>query len=327
MQLIPKMKSIGIKLIKLLGISFEYGSDMLQFLRYNHHSPFVEKRRRLFYRIIISAHTIEKGLALKEPRVLFGKTKIHELMKMLRQYDGPSHDLPVRMAVGSVREYLRFHTLRNIADPFLEELNVWANERYPDVTDKDGGVKAIHNIYGSGATRNGQEILQSRFSCRVYTDERLAPSVIERVIAIASSAPSQCNRQSTRLHFYQDKEKIGELLRLQGGSRGFEAAVPNLFVVTFEITGWGGPGQRNQGYVDASLFSMGILWACHCLEIGSCPLNLAVSNGAERKIRRVGGIPDSERLVMMIAFGRVLPEQSVAARSPRLDPKEIATYH
>ena len=40
------------------------------------------------------------------------------------------------------------------------------------------------------------------------------------------------------------------LLDLQGGARGFAETVPTLFVITSEITAWGGPQQRNQPYVD-----------------------------------------------------------------------------
>ena len=64
------------KMAKVAGIFSETLRDALLFLRFNSYSPFVDKSRRAFYKIIIEAHTIEKGLSLSDPKLLFGKDKM-----------------------------------------------------------------------------------------------------------------------------------------------------------------------------------------------------------------------------------------------------------
>jgi nitroreductase len=129
------------------------------------------------------------------------------------------------------------------------------------------------------------------------------------------------------VHAYQDRQRIQALLALQGGSRGFAESVGNLFVVSSEICAWGGPGQRNQAYVDGALFAMCLMFACRSMGWGACPLNLAIDHKTEDAIRRAGGIPAGERLIMMIAFGEPLAPDTKVAFSPRRPAAEIATLH
>jgi nitroreductase len=175
--------------------------------------------------------------------------------------------------------------------------------------------------------RHLQQLIASRSSGRTLNNAPIDPDRILEVIALAQQAPSQCNRQATRVHTYQDPARIRELLALQGGSRGFADSVGNLFVVSSEICAWGGPGQRNQAYVDGALFAMCLLLACRSMGWGACPLNLAIDHRTESAIRRVGGIPDGERLILMIAFGEPSAPDTKVAFSPRRPPAEIATLH
>jgi len=169
--------------------------------------------------------------------------------------------------------------------------------------------------------------LVSRFSCRMFADATVDTSTVERIVALAQTAPSQCNRQATLIHFYNDPAKIEELLRLQQGSTGFAETVRGLFVVSFDLAAWGGAQQRNQGYVDAALFSQNLMLAAHALGVAACPLNLAVRHATEHRIRAVGGIPSDQRLVMMIAIGWPLAGALKAAASPRRLTTEILTLH
>jgi nitroreductase len=174
---------------------------------------------------------------------------------------------------------------------------------------------------------NYAQFLQSRFSCRSYAPETLPLGLVEEVVKVAQSAPSQCNRQSARVHLYQDEAMIQKLLGIQGGSRGFSEEVKNLFVVSSEITAWSASSSRNQDYIDGSLLAMNLLLSCHAHGLAACPLNLAFRNSKEKLVRVAGGIPNSERLLMMISFGSPNREVGYAASSPRLPTEEIFIVH
>ena len=314
------------KMAKVAGIFSETLRDALLFLRFNSYSPFVDKSRRAFYKIIIEAHTIEKGLSLSDPKLLFGKDKIRFVMAALSRYDIRHSPVPAHMSLGALDAYVNFHARAGMTDPLLDEiagyLKTW-EARLPRPW-KGGTRDYSFNGHPAGTL---QHLMASRSSIRTLRPTPLAPDQILEAIAIAQLAPSQCNRQSSRVHAYQDPARIKELLALQGGSRGFAESVGNLFVVSSEICAWGGPGQRNQAYVDGALFAMCLMFACRSMGWGACPLNLAIDHKTETAIRRAGGIPAGERLIMMIAFGEPLAPETRVAFSPRRPATEIATLH
>jgi len=314
------------KLVKVTGIFSEAMRDAVLFLRFNSYSPFVDKSRRAFYKIIIEAHTIEKGLSLPDPKLLFGKDKIRFVMAALSRYDIRHSPVPAHMSLGALDAYVNFHARAGMTDPLLDEiagyLKTW-EARLPRPW-KGGTRDYSFNGHPPGTL---QHLMASRSSIRTLRTTPLAPDQILEAIAIAQLAPSQCNRQSSRVHAYQDPARIKELLALQGGSRGFADSVGNLFVVSSEICAWGGPGQRNQAYVDGALFAMCLMFACRSMGWGACPLNLAIDHKTETAIRRAGGIPAGERLIMMIAFGEPLAPETRVAFSPRRPAAEIVTLH
>lgn len=314
------------RLLKVAGIFSEALRDAAMFLRFNAYSPFVDPSRRAFYKILIEAHTIEKGLSLPNPKPLFGKDKVRFVMAALSRYDIRHSPVPAHMSLGALQAYANFHARLGLSDPLLDEiasyLKAW-EDRLPKPWK--GGTRDY--------SFNGQppgdlpQLMASRSSIRTMRVAPLDPDRIVEAISLAQLAPSQCNRQSTRVHTYQDPARIQELLALQGGSRGFADHVGNLFVVSSEICAWGGPGQRNQAYVDGALFAMCLMFACRSMGWGACPLNLAIDHKTESAIRRVGGIPAGERLILMIAFGEPIAPQTRVAFSPRRPAAEIATLH
>lgn len=314
------------KVMKLVRIFSEAMRDAFLFLRFNSYSPLVDRSKRQFYKILIEAHTIEKGLSLREPKHLFGKDKIRFVMSTLSGYDIGYSTLPAHMSLGALETYVSFHAQAGVSDPFLDEiasyLKAWET-KLPKPWK--GGTRD----YSFGAEPIGslKHLLASRSSIRTLRPMPLPADQIFEAIQQAQLAPSQCNRQSSKVHVYQDPAQIKELLALQGGSRGFAESVGNLFVVSSELSAWGGPGQRNQAYVDGSLFAMCLLFACRSFGWGACPLNLAINHKTETAIRRVGGIPAGERLMMMIAFGEPDAPDTKVAYSPRRPVSEIATLH
>jgi nitroreductase len=314
--------------VKISGFFREYFTDMWLFMMHNNHSPFEDRNRKAYFQTIISSHTIEKGLSLPEPRPLFGRDKISAILGYLRSYDKGFTDFPIAMAHGALSDYRDFsapHAAPN--DPTLEAIEKHLESEAHPRMERTGGVKDVWAAASSDDQETPIAFLTSRTSCRMFTPTALPHEQIDEVLRIAQSAPSQCNRQSVWVHFYQDRSQISELLGLQGGSSGFSHTVGNLFVVTSEITAWGGPQQRNQPYVDGGLYSMMLLLALHSKGISSCPLNLAVTNSTERKIKAIGNIPPNQRLIMMVAAGKTSDSIIKAARSPRCKVSDIAVFH
>lgn len=313
------------KIAKVFALFSEGFQDIWYFLRYNSYSPMVDLKRRLFYKILIDIHTVEKGLALRTPRRLFGGAKIANVLGMTHRYPQGAPALPLEKTMGALQAYRSFHAdVKDDRTGVLDQVDGEIQRLSKLGVTPSGGVRGRSH---AGAGQSAAQFLTSRTSCRNFRDGIVAPALVEQIVALAQSAPSQCNRQSVHVHAYQgDKALIGELLRLQGGASGFVDQVSNLFIVSSELTAWGGPNQRNQPYVDGGIFLMSLLSAAHAHGIATCPLNLAIDHARERTIRRVGNIPASERLISMVAFGTA-EDRSLIANSPRRPVGEVLRLH
>jgi len=311
----------------LLATPFEYLHDALRAFRWSKASPLSPYNRRLHYDILLLAHTVEKGLSVSKPRKGFGTNKINQLLNFLGHYDERWGNFPMEKAYGCLKSYVDWHASVNFD---LGQLGVKIQEYLTrcellSLTPK-GGVK--HIACGTTAPApEFQQSLLSRFSCRRFEPVKVTESDLSYIASVAARTPSQCNRQSSRVHYYSDREKIDQLLRLQGGAEGFRESVYNLFLVSSEMSAWSGVKARSQAYVDGSLTAMQVLNACQSLGLGACPLNLAVTNIREKNICDAGGISRGERLIMMIAFGVPEKVDLCVARSERMMPFEVLINH
>jgi nitroreductase len=320
------IRALGHYVDRVLGFLVESLTDMWLHAKYSYYSPGADKDTRLFYRIVIQAHSIEKGLSLQIPRALFGAATIQSTLQLMQRYNPAHSAFPLAMADGALRDYLSFNREIGANGAILDTLANYLDASSACGYAVTGGVKLVEPSLG---VRNDSAIsfLQSRSSCRMFAAQVIEQPVVSEIIRLAQCAPSQCNRQASKVHVYQDRNTIRQLLSLQSGAGGFADGIDNLLIVTNEISAWGGPQQRNQMYVDGALFAMMLLLAIEAHGYSSVPLNLAVTNGTEAEIKSVAGIPTNERLIVMIAFGISEGVQRKAARSPRRSLQEIAAFH
>jgi len=304
------------KIIKLFQIFFEYIFDICQFIYFNRYSPFVNKQKKLFYNLLINAHSIEKGLSLNKPRYLFGKEKIKYIINNLKLYNRQLSKIPIEMSLGALAHYVILNKkIKN--DDFLDYIELFISNYNKKNLKINGGAVKIKN------NNNG---IFFRSSSRVFNSKKISNIYIQKLVELTKKAPSQCNRQSTKLHLYQNKKTINTLLSMQGGANSFKNKIGNLFIITSDLTAWGGPGERNQLYVDGSLLAMNLLISATYMKFDTCPLNLAKSNYDEYKIKKIGKIPNNEKLIMMIAIGFAVKNRFKAV-SVKRDNSEVLKIH
>lgn len=123
---------------------------------------------------------------------------------------------------------------------------------------------------------------------------------------------------------FTDKEKISEILTLQGGNRGFGHLADKLIVLTQEQGISHGVYERHQIYVDGGMFAMNLLYALHYKKIVACSLNCNFSMMKERKMRKICNVDSSEMFVMMISCG-IAPDNFKIASSKRIPLSNLLT--
>ncbi|MFC7292943.1 nitroreductase family protein [Hirschia litorea] len=316
------------KLNKFVWFFTLFGGDRWRYIKYCSISPVCDKQKALYYKIIIETHSLEKGLSVAHTRPGFGKSKINYLIDALSKYDVAFGAFPVEKTLGTLQAYYDFHTQINFEDKILDKVSQTLKKHEKKVS-LNGGLREFEAPLKLGSQKVGSDLLKSRFSSRVYSEEKLTEQEVENLVRIAQQAPSQCNRQATKAYFFNDINKIRELLSLQAGAGGFNQDVSNLFLITSELSAWGGAQQRNQPYVDGALFSMALLYSCHANDIVSCPLNLAITHKTSDQIKKVANVNKDEVLIMMIAVGK--PPKDIltlkVAKSARRPVSEILVFN
>ena len=162
----------------------------------------------------------------------------------------------------------------------------------------------------------------SRSSIRDYSETMVDSNLILEALNIAKNTPSACNRQPWKVHIISNKKFINDILTLQNGFKGYGENLRTLLLITSNNRFLSSIHERNQGFIDAGLYSMNLMYAFHSLGIATCPLNAALSLENDLKVRRILNISDNENLCMFIALGNY-KNVVVTTKSPT---KELDSY-
>lgn len=320
--------------IDLLLLPLDSFLDSANLWAYSRLSLLNPKASKLTYDLVFFAHTIEKGLSLPAPREQFGKSNIARVIRILKHSikdeDIVFPDFALAMSMGSLHSYLEFHRNRGVASDFLKELEKeFDSLRTVFVKYGKGGFKDVADVSDDimKSKLSYPQFLLSRYSCRTFRPDPIPTELISEIVMVAQRAPSQCNRQSVRLHIFQNSSDVQRLLTLQQGANGFAGQVPTLVVVTSDLCAWMSRAERNQAYVDAGIYAMSFLLACHAHCLGACPLNFSKTFLSEWAFKKAARIPKNERVAILIAMGFPCGAGTKAACSARQSFHGIVKLH
>jgi nitroreductase len=284
-------------------------------------------------RMIFHAHAIEKGLSHSTFRPGFGKIAVPGLAKEMNDWLAKEHDRDdsfLQSSAAVMKSYFDRHAALDTDVSHFRELFSEASQDLIDrTTHREGGVlpagqvREVPEIQGDG--RSFMDIVYDRRSVREYTDQPVRDEEIAAAVQIAMQSPSVCNRQSARVHQFEDPDVIKAVLDVQGGFGGY-AMPPRLLLVTSDIDAFMFAPERNQGYVDGGLFMMSLLLGLTQVGLGSVSLNTDFGTAKETKVRKLIDIPDHEVLISFIGVGHYADDVLVP-RSKRTGVDQILTLH
>lgn len=269
--------------------------------------------------IMMKTHVVEKGLTMPNMKYGFGQERILDLLKILEEHISTYGTTNPRIyyAIGVLKDYYNIHYEKKetFTEHFISKLEVFLNQvKEVKVVEQS---KVLKNDYFCNYT-NFIEFSNSRHSIRNFTMDKVDLKLLTNAVEMCKNSPSACNRQSIRVHIYQDFNSIQKILKIQGGNRGFGNLVSNLIIITFDMSVYFEGIERNAGFVDGGIYSMNLLYFLHELKLGACILNTSTDIDKDKNLRKVTNIPEKEEFVAMIAVG-VLPSEFKIALSKR-DP-------
>lgn len=266
--------------------------------------------------IVAHYHVLEKGLGMPDRKAVFGTAIADALRARLATWEARGYGRDVQ--INAAHAVLAAHAAAQGQDGDAPHAPPMA-AALGDADRLAGGTRAAtRDTFLQLGRGDFGDLLESRRSVRSFAATPVTEDVIGEAVAMAQQSPSVCNRQSCKVHWTTERRTIDALLALQNGNRGFGHLAQGLFIVTSDLSVFHGLEERNQAWVDGGLFSMSLLYALSHLGLGACPLNWCVTPERDAALRAQASIPDTERVIMMIAFGH-LPESfdvAVSMRNP-----------
>ena len=297
---------------------------------YKTHNMETEKTlNKLGYESIIHTHTLEKGMEHFELRPFAVKKTayIMNLLKRESKFKNYKNTFAYINGVNSLREYKKIYEEHNWKDK--DEYKRVSNflKDYKKVEQQKAGAyiltkKELENDYKIDYLK----FIKSRHSLRNYKNESIKIEDVEAAVEMAKYSASACNRQYIKLHFYPSGKMRDNVIHYALGKGGLYLEGVNTFIVTFDVNGLSGEGERNQGYFNAGLYSTNLVNAFHSLGIGTCFIQFANSVKEEEELKKKNEIPEYERIAVIL-FAGYYDEKSIFAVSPRKDVKELLLVH
>ena len=272
--------------------------------------------------IVMGYHILEKGLTMPRRRLGFGKSAALHLANIIESFERRfgTDDGQVRHAVSVLRAYRELH--RDWPEP-MPRLDAFLAAHHDIPVANEPHVSKSDFFAAKDAPF--PEFAASRHVVRHFAGP-VPGETIESAIALASTAPSACNRQHARVHVFSSPELRDKLLEMQGGSRGFGSDADKVLVVTADLSAVRWSGERHDAYTNGGIFVMNLCYALHYFGVAHCILHWSVSPKIDRAAHVLLGIPPNEAIVQVIACGMPPDEFDVAA-SPRLPLGEIMIWH
>lgn len=308
----------------LKNLKKNFKQDLEKYIKYSQFYSKQKDKRHFQADLIFNYHKIEKGLSMPNPRVGFGEASVNHLIVLLKEYIKKfGWDDISLVTLKTIENYHLFNKKNNYKMDGLEEnLNVLHQSIPNNYVTKDGGAIEVTKEELDKSDFDFKDFAYARYSIRNFAEGEVNLNLIQEAVKIAQKTPSVCNRQTAKVYVYDRKENISKLLRYQNGNRGFGHLANKILIVTSDLRDFRGTIERNQCYIDGGMFSMSLIYALHSLGVGTCPLNLSVTNDTENKLKQVAKIGKSEVLIMMIAVGRI-PDKLMVAASPRKKLEDV----
>lgn len=260
--------------------------------------------------LILNYHSLEKGMLFKKMKSGFAKNRILNLHKILNDKDiiKNAHRSQIKVGYQVICKYYELHQAKNldISEFYTEaQYDFYKSVLQNGYDDCFSGIYSWskNDFYHDVQSKSFADFAKSRQSIRDFTGEKINQERIKKAIEIANTAPSVCNRQASNVYLIENKTKIDEILKVQGGFTGYTDNVNQLLIVTNDRKFYYTVGERNQFYIDGGLYLMNLLYALHYLQIANCPANWGKTKKDEDKLKPWIDIPESEKIICLIPIG------------------------
>ena len=301
--------------------------DAVRFYRYSGINKSRKFQSEQAARITMAYHQLEKGLSYASPRPGFGVDVVVRLFSAIEPYI-KQHGLiaPATTALGVLQAYVAFNESEQIDMSTVKARMFNISYSHENIGDEGGVISVSCQQLADERAAGFERFFNSRHSVRHFTGGIVTDDEITAAISIALKTPSVCNRQSWKVHAYNNKAHMQQLLNIQSGSRGFGEQASTVLIITSDLSSFVDVSERYQAWIDGGMFSMSVCLSLHAQGLGTCCLNWSKLPADDITMRKVANITVQEQIIMLIAVG-TLPEQFNVAYSARKPIDQVLQFH
>lgn len=327
-----KIKRAFTKLKKIsempLNITMTGINQMMRFYYHSSASLKEDNIELVCRELRILTHTIEKGMALPKIRKGFGKEKIKKILGLMDKYisiQNSEYDQEAFDYAYAILEKYIDNAAENECDISFIDLNKYQSYKKNQIEFCGTEIFDSQKLLSQIDSMNFEEFAKNRHSVRDFAVGTVDESIIRKAVELAQTAPSACNRQSTRVHYIQNRDICKNVLDLQGGAKGH--TVSSVIVLTSELSLYRHTSEFKTPYLDSGIYLMNLLYALTYYGIGTCPLIWNDDGEKAEEIRRFVDIPWSEQIVAIIQVGHYATNECKYAASNRRAVFDVLKIH
>lgn len=274
------------------------------------------------YAIFQTAHRLEKGLCISEPRKYWGFDSAIKLVHLIAEEKGKQTKDEKAIEIGQavLSAYVNEKEQKNETD-MLTTLKAEIKKADISLT-RDCSVGGAVNLRRSDLLVDSgsiEQLFMTRHSVRDFDSSPIDNNKLEKAIRLALRAPSACNRQASMIYVISGEERVKI-----GSSNEYHA--DKYLIITGDMKAFA-LSELNDWIVSTSVFCGYLSLALHAEGIGSCIFRKDIISKSEYNdnIRKLCNIPENEQIILEMAIGNY--KQSFNAPvSYRREPCEIVHY-
>jgi len=163
------------------------------------------------------------------------------------------------------------------------------------------------------------EAIEKRRSIRAFKKKKIEEEKIQKLLEVASSAPTAGNLQAYQIFLVKDQDKKQKLVRVSCDQEFiFQAPVVLIFCADPLRSGqtYGKRGETLYSIQDATISCAYVHLACFAMGLGS----VFVGAFDEEEVKRIIGIPPNLRPIIILPVG--YPDES-PEKTPRLTLSDL----
>ena len=271
----------------------------------------------------ISIHGIEKALVKNNMNYKNLKSQCVSIINRLDKFLSENSNYPlnsdiVKETVGITHLLLNeskntydCKTVKEKLTEFQEKYNIMKQE-YHNIA-----ILRINNDLNYLDWEQYKKFAKSRHSVRETMKEIIPFDEIREIVSLAQICPSECNRQSVKVYYTSESEKIRNLFPDLHVTKD----ISNILIVTVSKSYYSS-NDVLQPWIDGGIFLESMVMAMHAHHLGTCLFQCIKNTKRYYETKKAANIPDNEDIVAFIGYGR-LKEQYQVISTHRKEIDEV----